>query len=172
MDHLESNNLKQPKIKHMAFKCRHGVDTLRESISNYYQYNPDTLMPLMMLALAAQGKLSIKNDARGGIVFASLDIDEVMEYEWVKLNPELKKKLKELKAEGAKSVAAVGNVPADLKDIYETFHHYDTVTVIQEYHHRKGILVQHSSNASSEKAQRQRYATRRNRSRPQGDAQS
>ena len=142
----------------MAFKCRHGVDTLRESISNYYQYNPDTLMPLMMLALAVQGKLSIEKDARKGITFASLDIDEVLNYEWVKLNPELKKKLKGLKVDGAKSVAAVGDVPADLKDIYKTFYQYDTVTVIQEYHHRRGILVQHSSNAASEKAQRQ-YAT-------------
>ena len=144
----------------MSLQCGHGAAFLRESINDYYQYNPDTLMPLLMLALAAQGKLSVEKDPRKGITFASMDIDEVMDYEWVKLNPELKKELKELKAEGAKIFAAVGKLPEDLKDIYETFHQYDTVTVVQEYHHRRGILVQHSSHAASEKAQRQ-YATLR-----------
>lgn len=144
----------------MALKCGRGADFMRESINDYYQYNPDTLLPLLMLALAAQGKLSLENDPAEGTVFASLDIDEVMGYDWVKLNPELKKELKEMKAAGAKSIAAVGMLPAELKDIYETFYHYDTVTVVQEYHHRRGILVQHSSNAASEAAQRQ-YATLR-----------
>ncbi len=141
-------------------KFGRGSAFVRESIKDYYQFNPDTLMPLLMLALAAQGKLSIERDARQGINFASLDIDQVMDYDWVKLNPELKKELKELKADGAKKVTAVGIVPADLKDIYETFYKYDTVTVVQEYHHRRGILVQHSINAADEAAQRQ-YATLR-----------
>ena len=144
----------------MALSFGHGAAFLRESISDYYQYNPDTLMPLLMLSLAVQGKLSIENDAQKGITFASLNVAEVMDYEWVKLNPGLKKELKGLKAEGAKRVAAVGNLPTDLKAIYETFYQYDSVTVVQEYHHRRGILVQHSSNAASETAQRQ-YATLR-----------
>ena len=141
-------------------KFRGGSAFLRESINNYYQYNPDTLMPLLMLALAAQGKLSIERDAREGVIFATLDIDDVMDYEWVKLNKELRKELKELKAKDVKRVSAVGNIPADLKDIYETFYKYDTVTVVQEYHHRRGILVQHSINTADEAAQRQ-YATLR-----------
>ena len=144
----------------MARKPENFADYLQESINDYYQYNPDTLMPLLMLALAAQGRLFVQNDPAEGTVFASLDIDEVMGYDWVRLNPELKKELKEMKAEGAKSVSAVGDLPAELKDIYETFHQYDTVTVVQEYHHRRGILAQHSCNTASESAQRQ-YATLR-----------
>jgi serine/threonine protein kinase len=142
----------------MALIFGRDASFLSESIDNYYQYNPDTLMPLLMLSLAAQGKLSIKNDARNGSSFARLDIDQVMDYDWVKLNPVLKKELKEQKANGAKIICAVGKIPTDLKDIYETFYQYDTVTVVQEYHHRRGILVHHSSNAASESAQRQ-YAT-------------
>lgn len=142
----------------MLQKQGRGSDYLRNSINDYYQYNPDTLMPLLMLALATQGKLFIETDPDCGTVFASINIDEVTAYEWVKLNPALKKRLKELKSEGANVISVVGDVPAELADIYETFHHYDTVTVVQEYHHRKGILVNHSSNLASDKAQRQ-YAT-------------
>ena len=32
---------------------------LHDAVENYYHYNPDTLMPLMMLALAVNGKLKI-----------------------------------------------------------------------------------------------------------------
>ena len=32
---------------------------LHDAVENYYQYNPDTLMPLLMLALATQGQLKI-----------------------------------------------------------------------------------------------------------------
>lgn len=142
----------------MLQKQGRGPDYLRNSINDYYQYNPDTLMPLLMLALATQGKLFIETDPDCGTVFASINIDEVTAYEWVKLNPALKKRLKELKSDGAGVISVVGDIPAELGGIYETFHHYDTVTVVQEYHHRKGILVNHSSNLASDKAQRQ-YAT-------------
>ena len=142
----------------MEQKSRHGGEYLREAISVYYQYNPDTLMPLLMLALAAQGKLSVESDPIEKVEFASLNISEVIKYEWVRLNPGLKRRLKELKSVGVKKVSAVGDVPEDLRDIYNTFHEYDTVKVVQEYHHRKGILVYHSSNTQSEMAERQ-YAT-------------
>lgn len=49
-------------------------------------------------------------------------------------------------------------MPESLKQIYDTFHHYDTFTVEQEYHHRIGILYNHSSNKASDTALRQ-YAT-------------
>ena len=32
---------------------------LHDAVENYYHYNPDTLMPLMMVALATNGKLKI-----------------------------------------------------------------------------------------------------------------
>ena len=142
----------------MILKQGRGAAYLHNAIDDYYRHNPDTLMPLLLLALAAQDKLSIQGDAGGGTVFASMDIDEVRNYEWVRLNPTLKKRLKEIKAEGVDVIHVVGDIPADLQDIYETFLKYDTVTVVQEYHHRKGILVHHASNAASNRAQRQ-FAT-------------
>ena len=134
---------------------------LSQAIDDYYQYNPDTLMPLLMLALAAQGQLQVGNTVKpGATVFASISIPEVGQYEWVKLNPALKRQLKAQRAQGATDIFAYGMIPNELKDIYGTFHYYDTVTVVREYHHRMGRLVQHSDNSASEKAQRQ-YATLR-----------
>ncbi len=131
---------------------------LQNSIDVCYQYNPDTLMPLLILALAAQGKLSMEKDPESGTVFASVDIEKVEKYEWVRWNPSLKKRLKEERADGVKMIAAVGDVPDELNGIYGTFLEYDTKTVVQEYHHRKGILPQHSTDQDSKKAQSQ-YAT-------------
>lgn len=143
----------------MSRNSNHGLNYLANAIETYYQYNPDTLMPLLMLALAAQGKLEITNEVKKGrTVFASIDIGEVMGYEWVRLNAKLKKRLREDASKGITKICSVGTVPAELESIYETFHHYDTETVVQEYHHRKGILVNHSSNLSSDNALRQ-YAT-------------
>ncbi len=140
-------------------QSNHGIATLRNSVNDYYQFNPDTLMPLLMLALASQGKLQVGvSYQEGSTVFASIRIDEVKEYEWVKLNPALKKRLKEAKKSGAESIFVSGDIPTELKDIYDIFYKYDNETVVQEYHHRLGILADHSSNASSENAQRQ-YAT-------------
>ena len=137
----------------------HGQNSLDQAISVYYDYNPDTLMPLLMLALAAQGKLEVDGDSEKGTTeFASVSVEEVLPYEWVKLNPKLKQIMKKLASEGVRTVAVRGDVPSELEDIYKIFHKYDTETVVQEYHHRKGILVQHSSHAESDRAQRQ-YAT-------------
>lgn len=133
--------------------------TLLISVNDYYQYNPDTLMPLLMLALASQGKLQVCNTIpEEATKFASINIAEVKEYEWVRLNPALKKRLKAAKDSGAESISVCGEIPDELKDIYDIFYTYDNETVVQEFHHRVGILADHSSNAPSEKAQRQ-YAT-------------
>lgn len=143
----------------MPHSSNHGPKYLANAIETYYQYNPDTLMPLLMLALAAQGKLEITNEVKKAhTVFASIDIGEVMGYEWVRLNAKLKKRLKDEAAKGTRKIYSAGIVPVELESIYGTFHHYDTETVVQEYHHRKGILVNHSSNLSSDNALRQ-YAT-------------
>ncbi len=132
---------------------------LRSSVDNYYKYNPDTLMPLLMLALASQGKLQVGNTIPAEATkFASINIAEVKVYEWVKLNPALKKRLKAAQNSGAENVAVFGEIPEELNDIYDIFYKYDNETVVQEFHHRVGILTDHSSNAPSEKAQRQ-YAT-------------
>lgn len=131
---------------------------LRDSIANYYDYNPDTLMPLLMLALAAQGNLTVSYQEENENVFCSINLNEVMEYEWVRLDPALRKRFKQLLAEGKKSIRVTGKIEESLKDIYQTFYEYDNYTVVREYHHRIGILNHHSSNEASEKAHRE-YAT-------------
>lgn len=40
--------------------------SMKESLENYYRYNPDTLMPLFMLSMSVQGKLSITTDVPQG----------------------------------------------------------------------------------------------------------
>ena len=130
---------------------------LHDSVENYYNYKPDTLIPLLMVALATQGKLSI-SDQENGIVFCSIDLNEVMNYDWVKLDPALRKQFKLYLSEGKSNIRVTGILDESLKDIYQTFYHYDTYTVEQEYHHRIGILYHHSSNEASEHAHRE-YAT-------------
>lgn len=137
----------------------YGLDCLHNAVNDYYQYNPDTLMPLLLLTLASQGRLHVGYDVnQGSTSFASIEIDEVFSYEWVRLNPVLKKQFKALQLSGVNTIVAYGEVPDELADIYDTFYKYDNETVVQEYHHRMGILTDHSSNAQCEKALRQ-YAS-------------
>ena len=140
----------------MAIVKPYDPTHLSQAIDDYYQYNPDTLMPLLMLALAAQGQLEVGNKVKpGATIFASVNIPEVEQYEWVRLNPALKRQLKAQKALGATDIIVSGDISGEMKDIYDTFYQYDTVTVVREYHHRMGRLIQHSDNSASEKAQRQ-----------------
>ena len=101
---------------------------LHDSVENYYNYKPDTLMPLLMVALATQGKLSISGQ-ENGIVFCSIDLNEVMNYDWVKLDPALRKQFKLYLSEGKSTIKVTGILDESLKDIYQTFYHYDTYTV-------------------------------------------
>lgn len=143
----------------MANNKKEDLHLLHDAIENYYIFNPDTLTPLLMLALAAQKRLSVTdNPKKDETVFASIQTGEVVDYEWCKLNQSLHKRVKTAQEEGSSSINVVGQIPSDLKDIYDTFHLYDTVTVVQEYHHRKGRLIFHSDNVASDNAQRQ-YAT-------------
>ena len=96
---------------------------IHDSIENYYNYKPDTLMPLLMVALAAQGKLSV-SDQENEVVFCSIDLNEVMNYEWVKLDPVLRKQFKKYLSEGKSTIKVTGNLDESLKDIYQTFHPY------------------------------------------------
>lgn len=134
-------------------------DTLYDAVENYYQYNPDTLMPLMMVALAAKGALCItSNPSNKKQQFCTLNLDEAIKYDWVQLDPALRKRIKKELADNHHMICAEGSIEKPLLDVYETFHRYDTFTVDEEYHHRIGILYYHSSNRASEQAQRQ-YAT-------------
>lgn len=134
-------------------------EKLNDAIDNYYSYNPDTLMPLLMTALATQGKLQLGySHSEGTTVLCEINPKEVINYEWVQLNPTLRKKIKEHIAAEDGAICVEGFINESLIDIYNIFHHYDTFTVEEEYHHRIGVLYHHSSNKASEQAHRQ-YAT-------------
>lgn len=132
---------------------------LFDAVENYYRYNPDTLMPMLMAALASNGKLRVTTaPTEGSVVLCKLDLKEILEYEWVQLNPKLRSKVKTALADGSKVICVEGVIGDELKDIHQILHHYDTVTVEEEYHHRIGILYQHSKNIPSDTAHR-KYAT-------------
>lgn len=132
---------------------------LHDAVENYYQYNPDTLMPLLMLALATQGQLKItEKKQKGAYLACSLIIDEIKNYDWVQLNEKLNEQVENLLQKGVLHLNVEMDLGRSLYPIYQIFLRNDTKDVVQEHHHRMGRLVQHSSNMASEKAQRQ-YAT-------------
>ncbi|MCF0168478.1 MAG: hypothetical protein HUJ93_07570, partial [Bacteroidales bacterium] len=132
---------------------------LNDAVENYYHYNPDTLMPLLMLALAAQEKLHITHKQKKSAYLAcSLSLDEIKDYEWVILDENLSAKVKDWQSSGIQHVNVEMDLGRSLYPIYQIFLRNDTRDVVLEHHHRMGRLVQHSSNAASEKTHRQ-YAT-------------
>lgn len=132
---------------------------LHDAVENYYHYNPDTLMPLMMVALAVNGKLKITaKPHKGSAMFCVLAPRQIEKYDWVVLDPALRKRIKQEIADNHQVICAEGIVDDSIKDIYDTFYQYDTKTVVQEYHHRIGRLIHHTSNEAYEEAHRQ-YAT-------------
>lgn len=135
------------------------LDTLFGAVENYYQHNPCTLMPLLMVALATRGELNINTSPNEeDVIFSKISLNEVINYDWVRLNSSFRKKIKELVNTGSKILCVQGYVKEELQDIYKTFHYYDSFTVKEEHLHRMGVLYAHSSNAASEYAYRQ-YAT-------------
>ena len=132
---------------------------LFDAVENYYHYNPDTLMPLMMVALAANGKLRIATgNSKPEIAACVLNPKEIIEYEWVNLDVTLKRRVNKWIKDGITSIAVEMEIGRSLLQIYKTLKDNDERDVVREYHHRIGRLVHHSSNEASEKAQRQ-YAT-------------
>ena len=132
---------------------------LHDAVENYYHYNPDTLMPLMMVALATNGKLRI---VAGSSVPENaacvLKPQEISNYDWVELDATLKRRVNKWIKDGVTTVAVDMEIGRSLLQIYKTLKNNDERDVVREYHHRIGRLVHHSSNEASEKAQRQ-YAT-------------
>lgn len=132
------------------------VDQLHDAIDNYYHFNPDTLMPLLMVALRKNDNLRVVDrKSEGAVVLASISLPEVVKYEWVRLDPVLCKRVKDSIAAGSDVICVEAVLDDELMGIYEIFHHYDTFTVEEEYHHRIGILYHHSDNKASEMAHRQ-----------------
>ena len=132
---------------------------LHDAVENYYHYNPDTLLPLMMVALAANGKLRI---AAGTSIPENaacvLTPQEIINFDWVELDDPLKRRVNKWIKDGVTAVAVDMEIGRSLLQIYKTLKNNDERDVVREYHHRIGRLVHHSSNEASEKAQRQ-YAT-------------
>lgn len=82
--------------------------SMNESLENYYHYNPDTLMPLFMLSMSVQGKLSITTDVpQGAVAFGRILIEEVLAYDWVRKNASLRKVLSDAYENSASELCAV-----------------------------------------------------------------
>ena len=136
-----------------------GLDMLYDAVENYYHFNPDTLMPLMMLALAVNGKLKITEGTHyPEIVACVLKPKEIVAYEWVGLDKVLNRRVCKWIKYGVNIVAVDMEIGRSLLQIYKILKMNDERDVVREYHHRIGRLVNHSSNKESEMAQRQ-YAT-------------
>ena len=91
---------------------------LRDAVNNYYQYNPDTLMPLLMLALATQDQICISNSTSSEhIELCSLNPTEIVGYEWVSLDPVLRKRIKLAIHEKQSSIKVLASIDSSLKDI-------------------------------------------------------
>ena len=134
-------------------------NVLQDAIENYYHYNPNMLMPLMMVALAANGKLSISVGGNSP-EFSACELYPIAmkDYDWVSCDETLKQRVNKWLKDGVSKVAAEMEVSRSLLQIYKTFKRNDEIDVVQEYHHRIGMLQSHSSKLASEKAHRQ-YAT-------------
>lgn len=129
---------------------------LRDAIENYYRFNPNTLMPLLMLALASKGQLKITEKGQQSANSAcSLDLEEIKAYDWVELDKQLSTKVASWIDNGVKYVNVEMELGRSLYPIYQIFLRNDTKDIVQELHHRMGRLVLHSGNAASEKAHRQ-----------------
>lgn len=139
--------------------AKNNPNVLHDAVENYYHYNPDTLMPLMMVALAAKSKLRIvTGSTKPEAVACVLTPQEIIEFDWVTYDMALKRRVNKWIKDGVTTVAVEMEIGRSLLQIFSIFKRNDEKDVVQEYHHRIGRLVHHSSNEACEKAQRQ-YAT-------------
>ena len=69
-------------------------NVLHDAVENYYHYNPDTLMPLMMIALAAKGKLRIAvGTSIPETTACVLSPKEIIDFDWVAYDMALKRRV-------------------------------------------------------------------------------
>ena len=128
---------------------------LREAVDNYYHYNPCTLMPLLMITLATQGKLQSNTYNPNIHLICGIIPSEVVTYDWVRFNPALCSRINEA-IKDEKDIIGIGAyIDNSLIDIYDTFYEYDNYTVKEEHLFRIGILFDHSDNKLSDEALRQ-----------------
>ena len=136
-----------------------GVTTLgyiEEVIDYYYNQKPDTIMPLLLLALAVNDRLSIAySEQENARVHMKYDLVRMHSSSFIQQNKVLKKKIEDLIIESGKLVVCI-NLKLDgwLNEVYDLFFKYDSVTVKFEYHHRIGLLYDHISGKEDAKPQR------------------
>ena len=132
-----------------------SLKEIEDVIDYYYSQNPDTLMPLLLVALAANGKMTISSTEREiDEVYRSYDLLQLLTMDWVKQNEVLKKKILGWQKQGKRFVSIDLQLDDWLFYIYYILREYDEVTVEYEYHHRIGLLYDHSSGNETEKMQR------------------
>ena len=106
---------------------------LHDAVENYYHYNPDTLMPLMMVALAANGKLRIAAGTSIPENAACVLIpQEIIGYDWVELDAPLKRRVNKWIKDGVTTVAVDMEIGRSLLQIYKTLKNNDEYDVIKE----------------------------------------
>ena len=131
---------------------------LEKYIQNYYYFNPDTLMPLLFLALASKDRLKVTENASPAPgAYCSYSLKEMGNQSWVKKDSELSARIRKLLRKGTQYVDIEFELDTQTAAIYGIFKQNDEVTVVQEYHHRIGRLVNHLSDPVAFKSQ-QRYS--------------
>lgn len=129
---------------------------LIDYIENSYKFNPDILMPLLVATLATKGQLKITESAdpiKNQIM--SFEPASFIEFDWVKCNAALKKRIADWTAKGVRYVGLGTTMKGFVKETFDFFYRYDNETVVREYHYRIGRLMHHSMNERSEQAYRQ-----------------
>lgn len=133
-------------------------DQLEAYLKNYYNFNPDTLMPLLFVTLAAKGCLRVTENYRPVQgAYKSFDLNEMKNLQWVKSDDGLKKRVNNLLRKGYESVDIEFELDTLTASIYNIFLKNDEETVVQEYHHRIGRLINHREDSASYKTH-QKYA--------------
>ena len=132
-----------------------SLKEIEDVIDYYYSQNPDTLMPLLLVALAANGKMTINSTEQEiDVVYRSYDLVQLLTMDWVKQNEVLNKRISGWKQQGKRFVSIDLQLDDWLLNIYNILKKYDEVTVKYEYHHRIGLLYDHSPGNETEKMQR------------------
>lgn len=113
-------------------------------VANYYKFNPDTLMPLLFLALAARDRIRVsQNPSQVEGAYRSFPLLEMKNLNWVKEDIKLRRKISSLISRGYTSVDIEFDLDIQTAAAYTIFVKNDEETVVQEHHHRIGRLIDH-----------------------------
>ena len=98
-----------------------SLKEIEDVIDYYYSQNPDTLMPLLLVALAANGKMTIHSTERKiDEVYRSYDLVQLLTMDWVKQNEVLKERILGWQKQGKRFVSIDLQLDDWLLNIYNT----------------------------------------------------